>query len=129
MQSQPESIIADLELAVRSGSSETRVNTLRQVTDLFLHDSDRLNDEQIRVFDDVICLLARRIESKALSELSERLAAVDNAPIDVIKLLARDDEISVAGPVLAQSKRLTTSELSEIARTRGDAHLLAISGP
>ena len=128
MQAQPELIITELELAVRSGSSETRVNTLRQVTDLFLHDSDRLNDEQIRVFDDVICLLARRIESKVLSELSERLAPVDNAPIEAIRLLARDNEISVAGPVLSQSKRLTTNDLSEIARTRGDAHLLAISG-
>ena len=60
MQFQPESIIADLELAVRSGSSDKRVSALRQVTDLFLHDSDRLNDEQIKVFDNVLCLLASR---------------------------------------------------------------------
>ena len=66
MQSQPQSTIAELELAVRSGTPETRVNTLRQVTDLFLHDADRLNDEQVKVFDEVICLLASRIESKSL---------------------------------------------------------------
>ncbi|MGO9632504.1 MAG: hypothetical protein ACLPX1_01250, partial [Steroidobacteraceae bacterium] len=89
MQFQPESIIADLELAVRSGSSDKRVSALRQVTDLFLHDSDRLNDEQIKVFDNVLCLLASRIESTALAELSERLAPVDNAPIEVIRRLAR----------------------------------------
>jgi uncharacterized protein (DUF2336 family) len=128
MQSQPESIITELELAVRSGTSETRVSTLRQVTDLFLHDSDRLNDEQVKVFDEVLCLLANRIENKALAELSERLAPVDNAPIKVIRRLAQDDEIGVAGPVLADSKRLTTKDLSEIARTHGNAHLLAISG-
>jgi uncharacterized protein (DUF2336 family) len=128
MQSQPESIIDELELAVRSGSSETRINTLRQVTDLFLHDSDRLNDEQVKVFDQVICVLASRIESKALAELSERLAPIDNAPVEVIRRLARDNEIGVAGPVLSESKRLTTKDLSEIARTQGNAHLLAISG-
>jgi uncharacterized protein (DUF2336 family) len=128
MQSQPESIIADLELAVRNGSSEKRVNALRQVTDLFLHDSDRLSDEQVKVFDRVLCLLASRIESKVLAELSERLAPIDNAPLEVIRRLARDAEISVAGPVLSESTRLTSKDLSEIARTERHEHLLAISG-
>ena len=123
MQFQPESIIADLELAVRSGSSDKRVSALRQVTDLFLHDSDRLNDEQVKVFDNVLCLLASRIESTALAELSERLAPVDNAPIEVIRRLARDNEIGVAEPVLSELKRLTTKDLSDIARTRGQCPL------
>lgn len=128
MQSQSQSIIAELEEAVGSGSPETRINTLRQVTDLFLHGADRLNDEQVKVFDDVLCLLISRIESKALAELSERLAPVDNAPVETIGRLARNNEIEVAAPVLAASKMLTTEDLSEIARTQGQAHLLAISG-
>ncbi len=128
MQAQPELIITDLELAVRSGSSDKRVTALRQVTDLFLHDSDRLNDEQVKVFDTVLCLLASRIENQALAELSERLAPVDNAPTEVVRRLARDDEIGVAGPVLSESTRLTTKDLSDVARTQGHAHLLAISG-
>jgi uncharacterized protein (DUF2336 family) len=128
MQPQSETLIAELEKAVRSGSSEKRINTLRQVTDLFLNDSDQLNDEQIKVFDDVLCLLINRIESRALAELSERLAPVDNAPVEVVRRLARDDEIKVAGPVLTASKRLTTTDLSEIARTKSQDHLLAISG-
>ena len=68
------SIITELEDAVRSGSSEKRVATLRQVTDLFLHDGGRLNDDQIKVFDDVLCLLIARVESKARAELGRRLA-------------------------------------------------------
>src|SRR4249920_2061615 len=115
MPARPESLIAELERSVRVDDSATRLNTLRQVTDLFLNESDRLNDEQISVFDDVLGLLIDRIESKALAELSERLASVDNAPIEVIKRLARDDEIVVAGPVLTESKRLTSDDLSEIA--------------
>jgi uncharacterized protein (DUF2336 family) len=128
MGSTSESVIAELELAVRNGSSEARIKTLRQVTDLFLKESDRLNDNQVEVFDDVLCLLIGRIESKALAELSKRLAPIDNSPIEVIRRLARDDEIVVAGPVLMESKRLTTEDLTQIAQTKSQAHMLAISG-
>ena len=55
------SIIAELEDAVRGGSSAKRVETLRQVTDLFLNDGDRLSDDQVKVFDDVLCLLIARV--------------------------------------------------------------------
>src|SRR5665647_1244382 len=54
---QPDSIIAELEDAVRSGSSQRRVDTLRQVTNLFLHDGNRLSEDHVKVFDDVLCLL------------------------------------------------------------------------
>ena len=122
------SIIAELEDAVRSGSSEKRVSTLRQVTDLFLHDGERLSEDQVKVFDDVLCLLVTRVESRARAELGARLAPVDYAPFEVIQHLARDDEIAVAGTVLATSSRLRTSDLVEIASTKGQDHLLAISG-
>jgi uncharacterized protein (DUF2336 family) len=122
------SLIADLEDSIKSGSQNRRVETLRRVTDLFLSGADRLNEAQVGVFDDVLCHLIKRIETKAVAKLSARLAPVDNAPIEVIRKLARDDEITVAGPVLTQSVRLTTYDLIEIARTRSQAHLLAISG-
>jgi uncharacterized protein (DUF2336 family) len=123
-----ESLIADLEGAIKNGSSDRRVETLRRVTDLFLSDADRLNEAQVGVFDDVLCHLIKRIETRAIAELSARLAPVDNAPIEAIRRLARDDEITVAGPVLTQSARLTTHDLVEIAQTKSQAHLLAISG-
>lgn len=122
------SIIAELEEAVRHGSSEKRVGTLRQVTDLFLHEGDRLSDDQVQVFDDVLCILIARVESRAKAELSQRLAPLDYAPFEVIQHLARDSDIAVAGAVLANSSRLRTSDLVEIASTRGQDHLLAISG-
>ena len=125
---QPDSIIAELEDAVRSGSSQRRVDTLRQVTNLFLHDGERLSEDQVKVFDDVLCLLIGRVESRARAELGQRLAPVDYAPFEVIQHLARDSEIAVAGNVLAHSSRLRTSDLVEIASTRGQDHLLAISG-
>jgi uncharacterized protein (DUF2336 family) len=121
------SIIAELEEAVRGGSSAKRVETLRQVTDLFLNDGDRLSDEQVQVFDDVLCLLIARVETRARAELSRRLAPLDYAPFEVIRHLAWDDEIAVAGDVLTHSNRLGTEALIEIASTKGQSHLLAIS--
>jgi uncharacterized protein (DUF2336 family) len=121
------SLIDELEQAVRIGSAESRVNTLRRITDLFLHDANRLSDEQIAVFDDVLCHLAAKIETTALAELGKRLAPIDVAPIGVIKRLAYDDNIVVAAPVLTGSKRLTASDLVEVAQTKSQAHLLAIS--
>jgi Uncharacterised protein conserved in bacteria (DUF2336) len=125
---QPVSIIAELEEAVRSGSSAKRISTLRQVTDLFLHDADRLSADQVKVFDDVLCHLVARVETRVKAEVSARLASVDHAPSGVIEHLASDDQIEVAGTVLANSSCLTSDTLVEIARTKGQEHLLAISG-
>ncbi len=121
------SLISELENAVQSGSKTDRLETLRKITDLFLTTSDRLNNEQIDVFDEVLGHLVRRMEARALKELSERLAPIENAPIGVIRTLARDDEIAIAGPVLTASQRLTNDDLVEIANTKGQGHLLAIS--
>jgi uncharacterized protein (DUF2336 family) len=128
LQNLDHSIIAELEDAVKSGSSERRVDTLRQVTDLFLHDGERLSEDQVKVFDDVLCLLIARVETRARAELGSRLAPLDYAPLEVIQHLARDNEIAVAGDVLAKSSRLKTSDLVEIASTKGQDHLFAISG-
>jgi uncharacterized protein (DUF2336 family) len=122
------SMLAELEEAVKSGSPEKRVTMLRRVTGLFLGEADRLNDQQIAVFDDVLVHLIQRIEVKALGELSTSLAPVNNAPIEVIRRLSRHDEITVAGPVLTQSNRLSDNDLIDVARSKGQGHLLAISG-
>lgn len=121
------SLLDELESVVKAGSSEARIKMLRRVTDLFLRDADRLNDDQIKVFDDVLCMLTARIEKTARSELGKRLASIDVAPVEIVGRLARDEEIDVATPILTESKRLTDSDLLEIARTKSQAHLLAIS--
>jgi uncharacterized protein (DUF2336 family) len=123
-----QSLISELEDAIQSGSKDKRVDSLRRITDLFVADADRLNDQQIDVFDDVLCHLIKRIEGKALEELSRRLAPINQAPTDVVRRLARNDDIAVAAPILTQSTRLTDSDLIEIASTKPQPHLLAISG-
>ena len=128
MQQPAYSIISELEDAVSGGSSAKRVSTLRRVTDLFLHDGERLSEEQVKVFDDVLCILIARVETRARAELARRLAPIDYAPFEVIEHLAFDNEIEVAADVLTNSSRLGTEALVKIASSRSQDHLLAISG-
>jgi uncharacterized protein (DUF2336 family) len=123
------SIIAELEDSVRSGTPDRRAATLRHVTDLFfLHNNASLSEQQIKLFDEVLCLLIAHVESRARAELGQRLASLDWAPSEVIQQLAGDDEIAVAGNVLVNSSRVKTGVLWEIANIQGQDHLLAISG-
>jgi uncharacterized protein (DUF2336 family) len=122
-----DSLITELESAVQNGSKTERIETLRRITDLFLTTSNRLNAEQIDVFDEVLAHLIARVETRALARFSERLAAVEPAPEGVVRTLAFNDEIAVAGPMLAQSSRLSETDLVSIAQSKGQEHLLAIS--
>lgn len=119
--------VTDIEQAIRNGSRDKRVDSLRKVTALFLSSAEQFSEKQIDVFDTVLLRLIERIETHALAELSQNLAPVPSAPNEVIQQLARSDEISVAGPVLKQSMRLTTNDLVEIARSKGQEHLFAIT--
>jgi uncharacterized protein (DUF2336 family) len=121
-------LIAELDGAVESGSPERRIQMLRQVTDLFLSDVDRLNETQIGVFDDVLVQLIDRVEARTLSYLSDTLSEIDLAPREAVRRLAFHDDASIAAPILTKSNRLSDKDLIEIANARGQQHLLAISG-
>jgi len=121
------SLIAELDEAIQSGSSDRRMATLRRVTDLFLSQAGQYDSGQISLFDDVLLRLIEHIETRALAELGERLAPVETAPVGIIRHLANHDEIAVAGPVLKDSKRLLPPDLVEIASAKSQDHLLAIS--
>jgi uncharacterized protein (DUF2336 family) len=122
-----QSLITELEDAISGGSVDRRLDTLRRVCDLFETGASMYSDEQVELFDDVIGRLAASIEAKARVELSNRLAPIANAPIKIIKDLAADDVIDVAGPVLEQCARLDDEDLIVTARSKSQRHLLAIS--
>jgi uncharacterized protein (DUF2336 family) len=122
-----QSLITELEDAISCGSVDRRLDTLRRVCDLFETGASMYSDEQVELFDDVIGRLADSIEARARIELSNRLAPIANAPLKVVKNLAADDMIEVAGPMLAQCARLDDEDLIGSARGKGQGHLLAIS--
>jgi uncharacterized protein (DUF2336 family) len=121
------SFVGEVEDAVASGDPIKRVDTLRRMTSLFVDQAPNLKEAHVTVFDEVILRLARDLEFKARVELSERLAAIHNAPVKVVRELAFDQDIKVAGPVLAGSSRLAEDDLVAIAHDRGQDHLFALS--
>jgi uncharacterized protein (DUF2336 family) len=122
----PVSLLPELEDVVQHGSAEKRAETLRRITTLFLDGAPAFSNDHVGLFDDVIGYLIEEIEAKALAELARRLAPVPNAPESVVRTLAENDDIAVAGPVLKQA-RLDDPELIQIAQSKSQAHLLALT--
>ena len=125
--SQSLQIIDELELALNSNSIEQHNSILKKVTALFLGSADKITEEISSVFDDVILRLVDHVERRARAELSWDLAPVAYAPLNVVRRLASDDDIAIAGPVLARSPRLTDQNLVEVARTKGQSHLSKVA--
>jgi uncharacterized protein (DUF2336 family) len=122
-----DNLLDELQSALAHGNVARRVETLRRVTDLFLNGEVDYSDSQIALFDDVFQCLIQHIETSAKELLANRLAPIDTAPPLIIRSLAFDDVIEVAGPVLSQSNRLDDAALIEVARGKSQAHLMAIS--
>ncbi len=121
------SLIPELEEVIQHGSRKKRAETLRSITSLFLHGASSYSDQHVDLFDHVFGLLIDEIENQARAELSARLAPVANAPMNVLRTLAKDDDIAVAGPVLKLAPRLPDADLVDVAKTKSQAHLQAIS--
>jgi uncharacterized protein (DUF2336 family) len=100
---------------------------LSRITDLFVGGATRYSEDQIGLFDDVMARLVHTIEAKARAKLSHRLAPVANAPVNVVTMLAFDDDIEVARPVLSQSERLDDRTLVANASSKSQQHLFAIA--
>lgn len=120
-------LLAELDHAIAHGSPERCAKMLLHITDLFIRESVRFSDAEIGLFDDVIVRLATEIEVSVRSMLAHRLAPIANAPLNITRMLACDDEIRVAYPILAQSERLDEPTLVQAARTKSQEHLFAIS--
>ncbi len=122
-----ENLLDELQATLAHGTVARRVETLRRVTDLFINGAVDFSDEQIELFDDVFQCLMHHIETSAKALLANRLAPISSAPPVTIRTLAFDDVIEIAGPVLSRSEQLDDEALIETARSKGQAHLMAIS--
>jgi uncharacterized protein (DUF2336 family) len=119
------SFLTELEDAVSQGSAESCLRALWHATDVLI--AGRYSEDQIWTFGEVIGRLAKEIEQASRIKLAKKLAPSSNAPFDVIRKLAFDDSIDVAGPVLRQSDRIDGQSLIANAKTKSQQHLLAIA--
>ena len=122
----PTALIAVSDGTINGGSRCLQV--MSQLTDLFVSNACRLNETQIRLFDEVFVPLIERVEARTLAHLSATLSEMDMAPRETVRQLAFHDDPTVAMPVLTKSNCLSENDLIEIVNSRGQQHLLAISG-
>lgn len=120
-------LLAALEDIVKHGSQDRRADMLDRITNLFIGSAASFSEEHVQLFDEVFNRLIAEIEAEARLELSIKLSGVSNAPRGVVRRLAEDDDIFVARPILEHSERLADPDLLNVARTKSQLHLLAIS--
>jgi uncharacterized protein (DUF2336 family) len=120
-------LIPGLDEIIRNGDPQRRSEAARRIADLFFQDAASLRPHQVDLFDDILLDLVPHAELITRAELAERLSLFANAPRVLVGRLARESEILVAGPILRRSPVLDEEALLEIARVKGQSHLLAMS--
>src|ERR1700730_15761575 len=121
------SLIPGLEEIVNHGDPKRRAEAARRITELFLQGAANLRPEHVELFDGILIGLIPHTEIAARADLAERLSLLANAPRALVGQLAREDEILIAGPLLRRSPAIDERALLEIARIKGQGHLLAMS--
>lgn len=121
------SLIPGLDEIVRQGDSKRLSEVVRRIAELFLQGAANLRSDHVDLFDRVLIDLVPHTLIPARAALAERLSVLANAPRALVGQLAREDEISIAGPLLRRSPVIDDAVLIEIARMKGQGHLLAMS--
>jgi uncharacterized protein (DUF2336 family) len=121
-------LIDQLEDVLASKDVSRRADILRKVTDLFVLGSGHFSEDQVELFDNVMGKLLENIERAARARFGSRIARLSDAPRNVVRVLASDAAVEVAGPILRHCERLDQDTLVENAKTQSQGHLLAISG-
>jgi len=121
------SLIPGLDDIVNNGDPKRRADAARKISELFLAGAAQFRSHHVDLFDGILTGLVPHTEIAARAELAKRLSLLGNAPPTLVGQLAREDEISIAGPLLRRSPVIVESALIEIARMKGQGHLLAMS--
>ena len=120
-------LIPELDEIVKHGDPKRRAEASRRIAELFLLGAASFRPDHVDLFDGVLIDLVPHTEPAARADLAERLSVLANAPRGLVGQLAREDEISIAGPLLRRSPVIDEQALIEIARIKGQGHLLAMS--
>jgi uncharacterized protein (DUF2336 family) len=121
------SLIPELDDIVKNGTAKRRAEAIERISGLFLEGAARFGTQHVELFDDILVGLVPTTEIDTRAELAARLSQLDNAPPTLVRQLAREDEIKIAGPILSHSPLLDEPTLVDIARKKGQSHLAAIS--
>lgn len=121
------SLIPELDELVRRGDRKRLARLTCGIAELFAQGAPNFQPGHIDLFDRLLVDLVPHTEVPARADVAERMSTIANAPPGLIGRLAREDEILIAGPVLRRSPVLDEQALVEIARSKGQDHLLAMT--
>ena len=110
----------------RDKSSHGRASLVTAIGDL-MGDSGRiLTLQEKALMNDILKKLIQDVARPIRKALADKLSQSNNAPHEVVSLLA-NDEFDIASPVLLKSDLLSDEDLVEIVRHRTLSHRLAIA--
>jgi len=121
------SLIPGLDEIIKHGDSDRRAEAARRIAELYFEEAATLRSDHIDLFDGALINLVPGTEIASRVELAERLSFIANAPRGLVGQLAREDEILIAGPLLRRSPVIDEGALIDIARIKGQGHLLAMA--
>jgi uncharacterized protein (DUF2336 family) len=121
------SILDELKQIAAERSSEKRLQLLHKIADLFIDSGDAHNDAENYLFNDIMEKIVDQISRDAKIEVAANLATLNGFPAQVARVLAKDDDIEIARPVLRGSMSLDDHDLVDIAKSHGQDHLHAIA--
>jgi len=118
---------AQLEQLARNGSASSTGALVAALAELFCTAEETERERVSLIFGDIVMRVLDRVESEARCALSSRIAGEANAPKEVLKTLAKDDDLDVALPVLEGSESLDDDDLAAIAEVVSNDHLMALA--
>lgn len=120
-------LLAELEAALGPAPTPRTFEIMREVTDLFVEGADNYSVNQFAVFDDVICRLIDHNGPPAVVEVSQKLAPIGKGPTNVIRRLANDNDLSIAGPFLQNCESVPELDLVQYVKTKRIEYLKLIA--
>ena len=109
--STPLPFLREIDSAITRSTGRRRAEMVRQLTDLYLVNADQYSDDEIALIDEVFVRLVATIEESARALLAIRLGPYAKAPPKILGILACEDAIDIASPVLIQGERLDEATL------------------
>ena len=118
--------IDDLLVLARDKSAASRNQLVEALGGLYSEPRAATGETERDLMAQILHDLIHDVELQVRANLAERFAKEDNAPRDLINVLANDD-IEVAHPILVGSAALNDGELIGIVERRTNRHRVAIA--
>lgn len=120
-------LLAELETALGPKPTPRTFEIMREVTDLFVEGVDTYSVSQFAVFDDILCRLIDHNGPPAVVEVSQKLAPVGRGPVNVVRRLSSEADLSISGPFLKNCESVPEADLVQYVKTKRMEYLTLIA--